>query len=428
MLKTQASNKGMINPNELVHKSPIYYGWIILAIGTFGLIMTSPGQTFGVSVFLEHIIKDLGISRGWVSTLYTIGTGVGSLVLPIVGRQIDRRGARLMVVIIAALFGLACIYMGQVRNAVMLGFGFIAIRMLGQGSLSLVSMNVINQWWVRRRGTVMGISGLLFSLLGLGGIPLLINWLIPFFGWRTTYMIAGLALILVMAPLGYLFFRDTPEAYGLQPDGYQPAVDDEEADSAVSEENWQPAEAYRTITFWVAGLGIGSISMLSTGLFFHMFSIFEDNGLSPDIAAAVFVPIAITSALTNFGGGVLVDYIPPRVLLVFGLIGQTIILIMAQYLNSIPVAIIYGIILGTVSGVIGAVSSVIWPIYFGRKYLGSITGLTFTMTVVGAALGPMPLGIARDVFGSYNLALTTLAIIPLGFAIANLFFGKPIKN
>ena len=135
--------------SRLVAQSPVFYGWIVLAVGTLGVIMTSPGQTYAVSIFIEHFIEDLNISRSVVSTLYAAGTLTGSLALPFIGREIDRRGTRVMVVVVAALFGLACIYMGAVRGALMLGLGFIAIRMLGQGSLTLVSQNAINQWWVR---------------------------------------------------------------------------------------------------------------------------------------------------------------------------------------------------------------------------------------------------------------------------------------
>jgi hypothetical protein len=74
--------------------------------------------------------------------------------------------------IISILFALACIYMGFVQSAFMLVLGFIAIRMLGQGSLSLVSQNVMNQWWVRKRGMVMGISGTVLALMGMGVFPL----------------------------------------------------------------------------------------------------------------------------------------------------------------------------------------------------------------------------------------------------------------
>ena len=227
--------------SRLVKESPVFYGWIILAAGTLGLILTSPGQTYAVSVFTDYFITDLGLSRSLVSLLYTVGTVVGSLALPVVGRRIDRRGPRRMVVIISLLFGLACMYMGLVQGALMLGLGFIAIRMLGQGSLALVSQNVINQWWIRRRGTVMGVSGLLVSLLGLGGFPSLINWLIPVYGWRVTYALLGLLLLGIMLPLGFLLFRPRPEEYGLQPDGRIEHTQSSRAPGELAEDNWSLA-------------------------------------------------------------------------------------------------------------------------------------------------------------------------------------------
>jgi cyanate permease len=430
MLKTRTKKQRIEYGSELVIKSPVFYGWIVMLVGTLGMVMTSPGQTDSVSIFIERFIGDLQVSRSLVSTLYTIGTLVGSFALPLVGQQIDRRGSRQMVIIISALFGLACIYMGFVQNAVMLGLGFIAIRMFGQGSLSLVCRNVINQWWVRRRGMVMGISGLLASLFGLGGFPNLINWLIPIYGWRLTYMFLGLLVLAVMMPVGLGFFRNRPEDYGLQPDGYKPdLVGDKAAAGDSIEENWTLSEAMRTSVFWVGGAGIASISMLTTGLFFHMVSIFQDNGLTPTVAASVYLPIALTTAIVTLGSGILLSRIPVHVLLAMSLILQAMSLVMAAwFLQGIEMALLYGIITGSMLGLIRTTSSVIWAMYFGRQHLGSISGVTTTISVVGTALGPMPLGIARDLLGSYNMALTISAALPLLLGIISLFGRKPKKS
>lgn len=418
-----------IHKSRLVNQSPVFYGWIILLVGTFGVIMTSPGQTYSVSIFIEHFINDLGISRSLVSTLYTVGTLIGSFVLPIVGREIDRRGSRPMVVIIATIFGLACIYMGFVGNAIMLGLGFVAIRMFGQGSLSLVSQNIINQWWVRRRGMVMGISGLAVAVLGFGGFPNLINWLIPIYGWRLTYIFLGLSLLLLMVPVGLLLFRNRPEEYGLEPDGNMFVTTATDTSTAqITEENWTLTDVIRTPVFWVFTMGLASISMLSTGLFFHMVSIFQDNGLTPTIAASVFIPIALTMAVVNLGSGILVDRIPVRAMMAAALLLQAVVLVMALFLQSVELAILYGVILGTMSGLMRTVSSVVWANYFGRLHLGSISGTSITVAVAASALGPMPFGIARDVLGSYNLALPVSAVLPLILGVLSLFFDKPQKR
>lgn len=414
--------------SRIVNKSPFFFGWIILLVGTLGMIMTSPGQTYAVSIFIEHFITDLGISRSMVSMLYTIGTLAGSFALPFIGRQIDRRGPRLMVGLIAGGFGLACIYMGFVWNALMLGLGFVAIRMLGQGSLALVSQNVINQWWVRRRGTVMGVSGLFMSLLGVGGFPNLINWLIPQYGWRQTYMILGLLLLGVMVPLGLLFFRDRPEYYGLRPDGgWRGATSLNQPEPDLPEEAWTLPEARRTAAFWVMALGLALIALLTTGLFFHMVSIFADNGLPTTVAASVFVPIALSTALVQLGSGILIDRIPLRFILATALFFQATALILVQLLSSVPVAMLYGVIMGATTALMATVHNVGWAVFFGRAHLGSISGFATTILIAGSSLGPLPLGVARDLTGSYNLALTALAVLPLALGLASLFVGRPSR-
>ena len=393
--------------------------------------MTSPGQTYVVSIFIESFIAELGISRSLVSTLYTLGTLVGSFVLPMVGYQLDRHGARLIVVLITALFGFACIYMGYVQNAFMLGLGFIALRMLGQGSLGLVCTNIINQWWVRRRGMVMGISGMAGSLISLGGFPNLINWLLPIYGWRSTYIFLGIILVFVMTPLAFIFFRNHPEDYGLQPDGGESGIfrsrKRKQVPTGWTEVHWTLGQAMHTSVFWILVGSLSAISMLSTGLFFHIVSIFTDNGLTPDLAAAVFVPVAVTTALVNWGSGLLVDRVPVRVLLAIGLFFQALSLLMARSLSGITLVLIFGIVLGISSGLIRILGSVVWAMYFGRHHLGSITGFTTMITITGSAMGPMPLGIGRDLMGSYNLALIISAVIPLLLGILGLFVDDPAR-
>ena len=411
--------------SRLINRVPFFYGWVILTAGTFGLIMTSPGQTYAISIFIEHFIHDLGLSRTLVSGLYGLGTLAGSLALPFIGRAIDRRGSRVMAVIIALLFGLACIFMGLVQNGFMLVAGFVAIRMLGQGGLGLVSQNVINQWWVARRGMIMGFSGLAISLLGIGVLPGLINWLVTLYGWRWTYMLLGGVLLLVMAPVGLLFYRDRPELYGLHPDGRQIPIDDTQI--AVAEENWTLAEAVRTPMFWIMSSGLALIAMLITGLFFHMVSIFADNGLATTAAATVYLPIALATAAFTLSGGMLLDRVPARVMLSGSLFLMAFSMWFAQHLTSPGAAMLYGVALGGTSGLFHVVAMVVWARYYGRTHLGSITGVTATLVIVGSALGPLPLGAARDWLGSYNQALMLLAFFPLILSVITLFTPRPQK-
>jgi sugar phosphate permease len=425
---------------SFVHRLPFFYGWVIAAVATLGSVMTNPGQTPVVSIFIDRFIADLDISRSLVSTLYMVGSLVGGLSLSFWGMQIDRRGTRFMMTLIAGLLGIACIYMGFVNNALMLGLGFVMLRMLGQGSLSLVSQTTINQWWVRRRGLVVGIAGVAGSLLGLGLFPNIVQQLLARYEWRVTYPILGGALLLGMVPLAFLFVRDRPEDYGLEPDGdpiadeVSPAVGSQPANTGSraaflrEEPAWTLGEAVRTQAFWAVGLAVGVSSMLGTGLFFHMVDIFQSRGLPPEVAAAVYIPIAITAALVRLASGYLADRWPQRYMLAGAMGFLTVILLLASALNSVPAALAYGVLMGVNNGLMQTVGGVIWANYFGRKHLGSIAGLAGSFGTIGSALGPLPLGLARDLLGTYNLALWIGAALPLALLVANIVVGPPTRS
>jgi len=422
--------RGANERSRLVSRVPIYYGWVILIAAGIGIIMTSPGQTYSVSIFIEHFIEDLGLSRGLVSTLYTVGTLLASFALPAIGRQIDRRGPRAMVGYITLGLAMACVYMGFVQNAVMLGAGFVLIRMLGQGSLGMVSTNVVNRWWVRRRGSVLAMVTVLTGLLGSGSFPSLIQALIGRFGWRVTYPLLGGLVAAVMLPVGLAFYRRDPESFGLLPDGakLRTAAGEDPAQRDPVEENWTRSEALHTRAFWIIGLAGATNSMLGTGLQFHMVSIFADAGLSAAAAAAAFMTIATAGAVVRLIAGLLVDRAPIRYLLAVALVGQAVSLWMAPRLTSMASARFYGIVMGITGALSMTVSAVVWAKYFGRQHLGAITGVSSMIGVAGSALGPMPMGIARDLLGSYTWALTVLAAWPLLLSVGVLFTRRPRRQ
>ncbi|GIK42631.1 MAG: hypothetical protein BroJett011_64640 [Chloroflexota bacterium] len=178
--------------SRLIKATPFFYGWVILVVGTIGIAMMGPSQTFTISVFIDDFIKDLGISRANISLLYGLATFAASLLLPLTGRLVDRYGPRLTTPLIALGLGLAAMGAALVQGPATLLIGLLALRFLGFGSLQLVSNNLIAQWFIRRRGQVMGLAGLSLPI-GLLIFPALTALLLLPVG-------LGLAALLIKRP------------------------------------------------------------------------------------------------------------------------------------------------------------------------------------------------------------------------------------
>jgi sugar phosphate permease len=399
--------------SRIIAASPIYYGWIILLSGTLGMAMTTPGQTIGVSIFIDGIITDLGLSRSAVSLVYAIGTLGGSFTLPFVGRFIDHRGPRVAVVIIASLFALACVWMGFVQGLVTLLIGFALIRGLGQGSLGLVSLHVISIWFVRRRGSVIGLAGVGFALAN-SVFPPFIQFLISQVGWRLGYILLGGMIAVTILPIGALLYREHPERYGLLPDSSSPL---NLAKSARSEAHYTLAQARQTPAFWLFSCGSLCVAALGTGLIFHHYSIMAASGVDRTMAAMMYVPLGIVMAGANLLTGFLLDRIPPRFLLSAVQLLLCSALVTATQVTEPRGVLVYGVLLGLMQGMSAALQAGVYAYYFGRQHLGSINGLATTIMVVGTAFGPILFALGFERGGNYTPVLLLSSIAPLLIAM-----------
>ncbi|NBC96839.1 MAG: MFS transporter [Deinococcus-Thermus bacterium] len=406
--------------SRMIERSPLPYAWVVLGTAIVTTMATVPGQTVGVSVFLDPILAELELSRSTVSALYMVGTLLGSFSLPFVGRFIDARGPRLAVGLIAGAFAIACVVMSGVTGLATLALGFVLVRGLGQGSLSLVSLHAVNLWFVRRRGLAIGLTGLGMAI-ATALFPSLLEALIGRVGWRDGYrvmaaMVAGLAL-----PLGVAFFRSAPERYGHVPDGHRAG---RAAPAPVREANLSLAEARRTFAFWILAAGDVAVAALSTGLVFHHFDIVAQAGVGRTAAAAMFLPLGLISAAANVGTGALLDRIAPRFALATMLVFQAVALALGGWAAG-PLLWVYGAAIGMAQGMKGAIAGAVFAAYFGRRHIGAIKGFATTLSVAGTALGPLVFALGRDLTGGYLAVLLASVAMPLALAAASLRLRPP---
>ncbi len=391
-----------------------FSGWRILALAIVTGALTGPGQTLGVSVFVDHFIADLGMSRSEVSTAYLIGTLVAAFGLPLVGQRIDSRGVRRMMTIIGGAFGAALIAMAGVQGFATLVLGFVAIRLLGQGSLSLVSTVAVTHWFTRRRGTALGLFSTGVSIL-MSLVPVGLSMVIEAYDWRLAWITAGVIIWITVLPIARLGMIDKPSTVGQVPDG---VVRPETTYERVRTAAFTRAEALRTGRFWVLAAATGSVSMLSTALNFHQISLLGDAGLTATEAAVMFLPQTVGAAIAGIAFGYLSDRLSGRWLLpmAMGLLAAS--LLLAANLTPGLVVVIYAVTLGSAGGASRSVGATLLPRWFGTAHIGSIQGTSTFIGVAASALGPVAFSIARDVTGTYDQAATLFALVPVAAAVA----------
>ena len=408
----------------MVHATKVepFRGWGLLGLSTLAISLTLPGQTIGVSSFADHLTTDLAISATSLSTAYLIGTISGSLAMPAIGRWIDRTGVRKTMILIATAFSIAVAYMGTVRHLWMLVIGFVGIRMLGQGALSLVGQTSIALWFDQKRGLAFGLSMTASAgLMSLG--PLGLTSLIENFGWRWAWVISAVCIFLILVPATWRWMEDRPESLGQRPDGGASQA----GDVSTVIDHYTVREAAATNAFWVlTGVMVVS-SALITGVTFHHFALMEAAGLTTGEAAAVFVPQMVGTVAAGFIWAWLTDRVSAKFLLVScqaSLLGAH---LSYAWVSPGIGAAIYSLLLGANGGSIRALASALYPKWFGTENIGAIRGLATAFGVGASAVGPLIVALGFRATGDYVSLNYFLALVP-GVAIFASFLLKAPKK
>ena len=197
----QTTESGRLNAlqvgDEDLPRKPrrIFPGWKMVGVAAAGQYLSAPGQSYSVAAFKDPMRLDLGLSETDYSLAYGFATVLSACLLPVVGRLVDRFGARIMLPVIAAGLGCGCFLMSAVDSLGSLYLGFSMVRCLGQGALSLASVWLVGEWFERRRGMATAVAGL-GGGLSVMTVPLINNWLIMHYGWESAWSVLALVRVL----------------------------------------------------------------------------------------------------------------------------------------------------------------------------------------------------------------------------------------
>jgi len=398
-----------------------FYGWIIVAVANLGIFSSGPGQSHTFSVFVGPIGKDLGLSSTSIASAYGLATLIAAFMLPYMGKLIDKYGARKTLIVVSIILGISCIFFGAASNFLMLTVGFGFLRFFGQGSLMLGCANLVSQWFDRKRGFAMSIMALGFGI-SMAIHPPLSQFMIDEFGWKVAWIFLGISTWIIMVPTLFLLAWNTPESVDLLPDGVNKQNNIKNNNDTI--EGLDLSQALREKSFYILAAMWFGMAMLVTTLHFYQVTILTSQGITADFAAGLFTVSAIAMVLFMPIIGKLFDNFPTNYVLAIGLIINFISLMSITFATNEYYVFLYAVFFGINNAISMTMFGYIWPRYFGRKHLGSIQGTGQMIGVIGASLGPLPVGFAIDYIGDSLVTIRYLSIYPLIVTFLTIFFLK----
>jgi len=253
--------------------------------------------------------------------------------------------------------------------------------------------------------------------VGLLVMPLVASILIAGSGWRTSYIVIGVTVMVLLIAIGQLLRRD-PARVGLLPDGNR---ESQAASSKPAETGFYLHEALRTRQFWTICLAYLATMFCVLIIMVHIVPHATDAGISSTTAAGILSTIGGISMAGRFVIGIAIDRIGNRHSMIICLILFISALLWLQMARELWMLYLFAVFYGFAHGGLLTVVSPIVAEYFGLRSHGVLFGIVFFSSTVGGAIGPVIAGHIFDITGSYSLAFwvcTAVGAIGLGLILS----------
>lgn len=347
-------------------------------------------------LFLIPISTEFNWPRSSVSAVLLILAVVGALSYPVIGRAIDRFGARAVLIPGIAAFAATVPLIAATPQNIWIFYAIFAL--IGVTSAipsSAMYTKVIAGWFDETRGFALGIAGGGGNGVGAALSPIIVAGLILHFGWRGAFVGIGAMIAVLGLPALFFLLRDPPQ---------QQSADTSDAAGLTMK------EAARTGTFWILLIALGIGAGCMTAVFGHVVPILLDRGIETPNAVTVLVTFSITTALWQMGIGILLDKLPkPWLGVPFYLAAVAGLILLAQSTDQ-SVLICAGVLMGLGLGTQYGMLPYLLSRYFGFAHYGAILGVAYGAITLFQGMTPLLMDIDYDLSGSYENAVTVVSI------------------
>ena len=387
----------------------------LLIIGFLTAFGSGFGQTYFISLFGGYFRELLDLTNGQYGSCYSIATILSAISLIWAGKLIDNIELRKYVLTIVIGLSLTCLLVSSIINVYMLFISLYFLRLFGQGLMGHTSRTTMARYFDKDRGKALAVSSYGLAL-GEMFYPVTAVILIGFIGWRFTWLISAIFIILFFGIGLWYILKDHNQRH-------KKFLDNQKIKDGIT---WKRREILKDIKFYCYLPGSLLMPFAVTGFFFHQVHIAPLKGWDLNLIAIGLIFYAIFSIIGSTIAGLLVDKYNARTLMPYFLIPFLIVMVFLMYLNGPIILFIYMSIVGLTQSIGENISGSLWAEMYGVNNLGSIKALMSFFGILASAASPFVFGIVLDQGDTLNILIIGTIILILIFSIFS-YLGKYVR-
>lgn len=372
----------------------------LILFGALVALLSSPGQTFLIGLFVGSFAASFGLSAAALGSLYSGATLAAAILYLLVGHWIDRVDLRLFTATVMIGLATACLLTASAVGPASLFLGLLLLRLMGQGLMSHIAATSMARHFGENRGQALSLSASGFAA-GEAILPAIIVSAILLIGWRQSYLAIAIFLVVVCLPtlLKLIWSR---------PDFYRPTA------TGQIVAGWRWLEGIRIVTrtrfFWMFLPLIMTSPLVTTGLIFHIEAVSLANNSSLEVAATAFTAYAMSHAVALFCTGPLIDRCTARTvtpLAIVPLLAGVGFTVSVQHWSALYVLMAS---MGMTAAVTGTSNGALWAEVYGVSRIGSIRSVAIMLMLAGTAGGPVVLGALMEAGVALDSIMTACVV------------------
>ncbi|MFT5447985.1 MAG: sugar phosphate permease [Gammaproteobacteria bacterium] len=385
------------------------YGPLVIGIVFASTALSVGASQYAFGLFIEPLEQQFGWTRTEISASLSFAAMSG-LASPLIGRAMDRYGARPILVASLLVGGTSFVLrpaMTELWHWYALSFlQFVAFS----GATSLPMGKLVANWYPHARGRVMAIAVTGNNIGGLL-IPATILTTLTVATWREGYL--SLAVMsFALAAIAYFFVHEQPPDNAAQS---RPSHRHRSSSTTATVQHVTLKEAVRSRAFYSVLIVIITGSFTYSIILPHVLAHLMTYGMNRESASFTLGTLAMSGIAGKLIFGLLCERVGARRATITNLFGQATFAALLATATSTQALVWLTPIFGIFMGGLGALMVILVQDTFGLKHFGSIMGLTNMGMVLSFGLGPLFAGASYDLTGSYGAAfLLAAALFTLG--------------